>query len=167
VSQVTASALKKIPRLLFQVYVFILEVISKLLIWLGNRSRFELFLILIGLMWLIGFSALKESTRPREQSGQVKAQKSDEEIRKEMVWRLDALKIRSIRDSMKNPASFELVDVTKMDDGTLCVTYRGTNSFNAITTEYVAVLSNAQIGRWNKVCAGKSGRDLTYIKYAI
>jgi hypothetical protein len=67
--QVIASALKKIPRILFQVYVFILEVVSKVLIWLGNRSRFEIFLILIGVVLVISSSGGSKSS-PTNQSNQ-------------------------------------------------------------------------------------------------
>lgn len=147
--------------------IFFAELLSNVLIWLGERSRFEIFLILIGVVWIFSSSLQKETSNRASVSPVAKVQKTDGEIRMEMQWNLDALKIRAVKQSMKNPNSFDLVDVTKMDDGSLCVTYRGTNSFNAITTEHVVILSNAQIGSWSKSCAGKSGSDLTRIKYAI
>jgi hypothetical protein len=41
---------------------------------------------------------------------------------------------RDVQTSMKNPASFDLAPAVIQPDGSVCMTYRGTNSFNAIVT---------------------------------
>ena len=63
--------------------------------------------------------------------------------------------------------SYELVDAALMDDGTLCATYRGTNSFNAVITENKAIAKNLKIVEWNRFCAGKSGTDMKYAQQAL
>ena len=78
---------------------------------------------------------------------------------------------------MKNPKSFDLETAIELPDGTLCVTYRATNSFNAIVPGQ-AVLSlkgNSVMSddrekfpaRWNATCAKKSGKDIAYIRQAL
>jgi hypothetical protein len=77
---------------------------------------------------------------------------------------------------MKNPASFKLEQASRMKDGTLCLSYRATNSFNAIVPGR-AVISKTTIATsddesrfvplWNKLCANKSGEDISYIRRAL
>ena len=38
------------------------------------------------------------------------------------------------KNGLKNPASFEFINAGVVDGGALCLTYRATNSFNAIVT---------------------------------
>ena len=90
-------------------------------------------------------------------------QKAAEEAR----FQLDALKIRAMREKMKNPASFKLLQAARMDSGALCVVYRATNGFNAVVTEQKAIAVNGSLGDWNKLCAGKSGEDISYIRQAL
>lgn len=63
---------------------------------------------------------------------------------------------RAIRDMLKNPASFQVVSALLLGDGVLCLTYRATNSFNAVTTEVAAVRRDGSTGDWSRDCAGKS-----------
>lgn len=83
---------------------------------------------------------------------------------------------RGLRASMKNPASFELVKASRVKPGTLCLTYRATNSFNAVVPgqavfagEKAAMSDHGGnfVAMWNKHCAGKGGEDWTYIKLAM
>lgn len=63
-----------------------------------------------------------------------------------------------------------------MADGVLCLTYRATNSFNAIVPGR-AVIRDTKINTsdegdkftptWNRYCGGKSGKDVSYIRRAI
>lgn len=76
-------------------------------------------------------------------------------------------KARALKASLKNPTSFELVKLGKLSDGTLCVVYRGTNSFNAITTEQKAISPIGAFVDFNKSCAGKTSEDLTHVKHAM
>ena len=53
--------------------------------------------------------------------------------------------VEYVKSSMKNPDSFELVkkSVKSVDDGSIVyITYRGTNSFNAVVTEEKKVYLN-------------------------
>ena len=74
---------------------------------------------------------------------------------------------KSVRASLKNPNSFQLVGAGVVPGGALCLTYRATNSFNAVITERVAVTRKFAVGEWNKECAGKRMPDLHIIKHAI
>ncbi|MDO9100063.1 MAG: hypothetical protein Q7V53_04870, partial [Caldisericota bacterium] len=58
---------------------------------------------------------------------------------KERQFQVAAAVIKSLKSSMKNPKSFELVSAQMMDGDTLCITYRGTNSFNAVVTNHYVV----------------------------
>ena len=76
-------------------------------------------------------------------------------------------RLRVLKASSKNPASFELVDALLMDDDTACVIYRGTNSFNAVVTENKAIAKDLRVVDWNRFCAGKSGKDMKYARQAL
>lgn len=99
---------------------------------------------------------------PPKSPEQVKA-----EAEAEKVFQADVIRIKVLKASLKNPASFELVSAVRLANGTLCVEYRGTNSFNAITTESVAIVGPTERGAWNKHCAGKSGSDVSHIRHAL
>jgi len=75
--------------------------------------------------------------------------------------------LRSLKVNAKNPASFEVVQAGMTDAGSICVTYRATNSFNAVVTEYQAINKDNKIGDWNKLCAGKTISDYTSSKIGI
>ncbi len=64
---------------------------------------------------------------------------------------------RAIKANAKNPKSFELVDALYMPGGAICITHRGTNSFNAVVTDHTAVDKNNKVGDWNRLCGGKTG----------
>ena len=75
-----------------------------------------------------------------------------------------------IKRNMKNPASFELVDFIRTPSNSLCITYRGTNSFNAITTQRHVINDNTNSNSaqdWANHCAGRSGEDVSKAKYAL
>lgn len=59
---------------------------------------------------------------------------------------------RSVKAALKNPASFEFVSARLYPFGALCLTYRATNSFNAVTTEQMAVTRGLARGDWFKEC---------------
>lgn len=66
---------------------------------------------------------------------------------------------RALKASAKNPKSFELVEALYMPSGAVCITYRATNSFNAVVTNNAAVAKNDKMGDWNKLCGGKIGNS--------
>lgn len=123
-------------------------------------------MIALGLM-VIGISkcVMDQSNRPQQ------AAKTPEQIERdaknEAEFQADVAKVRALRSAMKNPASFELVSAIRMDNGVLCVSYRATNSFNAVITESKAITPAGEFADWNKVCAGKTGKDVTYLRRAL
>lgn len=105
------------------------------------------------------------------QAAAAKAKKEADEIR----WTRDVLAIRQLRKGMKNPDSFKLEEVLRMRDGTLCVTYRATNSFNAVIPGQSVITKDTILSSgadkfqqvWAKSCAGKTGEDLKSIRWAL
>lgn len=79
---------------------------------------------------------------------------------------------RALKNAMHNPASFELMDMLKMSDGTYCITYRARNGFNALMVSRAAVTSKKSLTSdepdfvpfWNRHCGGKTGTNLNYVK---
>ncbi|MEG7688981.1 hypothetical protein U2044_15420, partial [Listeria monocytogenes] len=65
------------------------------------------------------------------------------------------------------PSSVELTSATGMPGDVFCFEYRAKNSFNATTSDAVALNSTGKKLSWNTACGGKSGRDLSYIKRAL
>lgn len=75
-----------------------------------------------------------------------------------------------LKRNMKNPSSFELVDFIRTPADSLCITYRGTNSFNAIFTKRHVIndtTNNDTDEAWQAYCAGRSGKDVSKAKYAL
>ena len=112
------------------------------------------------------------TSTPAEMSPEEKAKKAADDAR----WVREVVTMSQLRKSMKNPASFNLEQALRMKDGTLCLSYRATNSFNAIVPGQ-AVISKTTIATsddksrlvplWNKLCANKSGEDISYIRRAL
>ena len=59
---------------------------------------------------------------------------------------------RTVKSALKNPASFEFVSARMYRNGALCMSYRATNSFNAVTTEQIAITRGFAQGDWFKEC---------------
>jgi hypothetical protein len=114
-----------------------------------------------------------ELTPERKAAQEAKKAKDAEELDK-LARNLVAL--RRLRSAMKNPASFNLEDAQRMDDGTLCVFYRATNSFNAIVPGR-AVITGSEIivsdnpdqfaYAWKRRCANKSGDSVRQLRYML
>jgi hypothetical protein len=113
--------------------------------------------IIIGLFVLsvMVINAIDKTTRPPQTEEQKIA---TEKARKQ--WEYAVLAVDQLKQSMKNPASFELEEVLRMNDGTLCIKYHATNSFNAIVPGYAIIRQNRISAEgWNRYCAGKSGEE--------
>jgi hypothetical protein len=111
------------------------------------------------------------TVRP-EPSAEEKAKKAAEDAQ----WQREVIAVSQLRKGMKNPTSFNLEQALRMADGTLCLSYRATNSFNAIVpgravVSKTAITTSDNESRftplWNKLCGGKSGTDITYIRRAL
>ena len=79
-------------------------------------------------------------------------------------------------DRLISVSSFNLDAANRMDDGTLCVTYRATNSFNAVVLgraviTKVGIISSHNRDRfipvWNRRCASKGGTNGTHIHQTL
>jgi hypothetical protein len=112
----------------------------------------------------------KAAPAPVELTAEQKAAKA-KKAAEEKQWITEVLLLRALRDNLKNPDSFKLVEAVRVGT-TLCLTYRGTNSFNATILERAVIDTkttgaSTDAGAWNKHCAGKQGTDISYIRHAI
>src|SRR5262249_4993740 len=109
-----------------------------------KASRFFLYSVIVGLVLAnaLGQSGNRAVSQPAKNEPQPKAEPTPEQQADEARWRRDVLAIRQLRSNMKNPDSFKLEEALRMDDGTLCLTYRATNSFNAIVPGRAVIADN-------------------------
>jgi hypothetical protein len=97
------------------------------------------------------------------------------EAEEEALFQRDVLNVRVLKRSLHNPDSFQLESAIRMPDGTLCLTFRATNVFNAIVLGQAVIRSDRIISTghpeavhsWNRYCAGKSGKNLIHIRRAL
>lgn len=82
----------------------------------------------------------------------------------------------ALKQSMRDPSSFQLTDATYMPGGTLCFEFTAANGFNARTSGYAVVPETGKSfikgnagapEAWNKHCAGKTGHDMSHIRQAL
>ena len=78
----------------------------------------------------------------------------------------DLLVLNALKESLNNPDSFQLVNASRLSNGDLCITFRGTNAFNAIMTETKAVDWGGKIVDSGK-CSWESGKNVTVLKHYI
>lgn len=74
---------------------------------------------------------------------------------------------KMVKASAKDPGSFEVVQAGLVPGGPVCIIYRAKNSFNAVTTEMIAVRRNMSKGNWNKDCARSGLTDVSHIRKAM
>ncbi|MDD2728344.1 hypothetical protein [Malikia sp.] len=103
---------------------------------------------------------------------QAQAEKAAEQARKDAELRDVLVSAMTVKQNLKNPTSFEIVAATLMENGKLCMVYRGTNSFNAVITEYATAMGpvvSLSSKQWNKYCADQRTKaDYTeHIRYAL
>ncbi len=72
-----------------------------------------------------------------------------------------ASQIRSVKDSLHNPASFELVQALKVGE-VLCVVYRGSSATSVLATNHVAILGDKNVDP-SLHCEGKVGKSFTFV----
>jgi hypothetical protein len=122
-------------------------------------------ILIIGLLCIFVVKAVWDSNATPSS-----VQKSPEEIaataRKEARFQSVVSSVQALKASTKNPDSFKIVSVADVGNEVLCITYRGTNSFNAVVTEQKAIRA-FQVVNWNKECAGKSGENFDNVQYAL
>lgn len=116
---------------------------------------------------IIGAAVGKDTDPPKP--------KTPEEIAREAQWTADVITVRALKNAMHDPKSFELSQALRMDDGTLCVTYRARNGFGALTVRRsvlgkgIAITSDERgfARKWNAHCGGKTGRNMKHLRYAL
>lgn len=121
-------------------------------------------------LFFIIYSVATTNSNTTPTSTQASKPKTPEEIEKEREFQQVVASVKALKNAMKNPKSFELVDAIMVKGPTLCITYRSTNSFNAVVTERHVLsdkLSSSETGIWNKHCAGKEGNSYAFIKSTI
>lgn len=113
---------------------------------------------------------------PKAQKVELTAEQKSAEAAKEARFQSDVRAVRALKAGMKNPDSFTLESALQMDDGTLCVTYRATNSFNAIVPGHAVVTGgkittsdggNSFVAIWNARCGSKRGVDVKHLRMAL
>jgi hypothetical protein len=72
---------------------------------------------------------------------------------------------KQIKESMKDPDSFQLKSALLVADHSVCYEYSATNSFGGRMREYAVLTPKGKIhfndaGVWNRSCANKSGDEL-------
>jgi hypothetical protein len=112
------------------------------------------------------------SAAQTELSPEAKAKKASEDAQ----WAREVTAVSRLRKGIKNPASFNLEQALRMEDGTLCLSYRATNSFNAVVPARAVITDKAittsdnearLVPLWNKLCGGRKGTDISYIRRAL
>jgi len=143
---------------------------------LANAGLWKVGLLIVCVIGVVRcFSDIDERSRQREQAAaaveaaKTPEQKADEARAKaflaaELAQVLAVL--RSVRDSMHNPKSFELVSAAVNESGTVCVVYRGTNAYGGIVTNRVAVMKDMRQTPYSSACSG-SLKDVTYARQAL
>lgn len=76
----------------------------------------------------------------------------------------------TLKNAVKNPASFELVSASYTAKHVVCIEYRATNSFNAVVPgNYVSLfgIGSAKARDWNKYCAHQNVTDYSNVRYFL
>jgi uncharacterized protein (UPF0254 family) len=116
-----------------------------------------------------------EPDRPAPTAAQQNPEDAAKRQKDEADFQAAVMLARALRDSMNNPASFKLEQAARMEDGSLCFSYRATNAFNAIMpghavhsgTRFLATGQKGFETLWRQKCGGKAGVDITYIRRAM
>jgi hypothetical protein len=103
------------------------------------------------------------------------AQNSPAIAQRELDWKVAILAMRGLKASLHDPNSLEVLQVLRMNDKSLCITYRARNGFNALRQSHTVVAPRSAASEgdprfyslWNRHCNGKHGEDITEVKYAI
>lgn len=112
-------------------------------------------------------SQAKKAAIEAAKSPAQKASEAAKAVHSEREYRFGVVATKLVKAGLQNPASFEFVNASVVDNGALCLTYRATNGFNAVVTENIAVTRKLSKGVWNKDCAGHDAKDMQHIKRAL
>lgn len=93
-----------------------------------------------------------------------------ESARREKEFQTVLAGAKWLKDSMKKPETFELLDASMIDGAVICYQYKARNSWNDQSTGYHVITDTVNSGEaaaWNKHCAHKSGTDYTHARAAL
>lgn len=131
-----------------------------------KKPTSKMALVISGLVLFSIIYGIATTPEPPEKTATQRAEEAANEIEfQKVVARLKALK-----SVMKNPNSFELVSAQMTREGSLCVTYRATNSFNAVITGMYAITDQEASDKpeaWNRLCTGRDGKDYMHARFAL
>lgn len=149
----------------------------------STLTRLAAIVVILGLVGGIVMSereqeqqAAAEARREAAMTPEQRAAEARSKREEEAQFQRGVLLLRALRKSMKNPDSFKFEAATLMADGTFCIEYRATNSFNAIVPGYLSaptggrpLTSDDAVGetQWNRLCAGKHGTNMKHIRHAM
>lgn len=135
-------------------------------------SGFVKFLaVIIGGFFLLTL-AVSSSVPSTPNAAQVQTPSQIEAKKKEdIIFQRAAAGAKQLRESMRNPDSFKLVQALIMDDGAVCYEYRAANGFGGLNVAEAALSPGGQFrtsdserfeSLWNKECRKKTGDDKTW-----
>jgi len=127
----------------------------------GTAAKFAVVMLVLGVVMAI----INKSNTP-DAPAKTPAEIA-EATRQEAEFQSVVQKLKALKASAKNPASFELESAILMANGALCVKYRATNSFNAVVPEQKVITAKAAFGDWGKDCSGKTGIDYKKARHAL
>lgn len=120
-------------------------------------------IIFAGMLGLLAFQCSSPRSTPITPAQPTKPEKPDLAAGNAITM------ARLISASAKDPSSVKWSEVVYIESGkseghgSYCFEYRAKNSFNALVVEHAAFVVNdkgTQQGKWEKHCAGKSGRSM-------
>lgn len=119
-------------------------------------------------------AAMTPAQRAAESASAAAAEEA--RLERERQFQRGVLIAKALRQSMKNPAAFQLERALLMPDKTWCLEFRSTNSFNAVVPGQLSAPPGGRAltldmsggpAQWNRVCAGRTGDDLSYMRHAL
>ena len=128
----------------------------------------RLAILFAGIVLIVVLKTIFTDSAPRPTAQAAPNQKTEQQIKEEADFQFAVMGTKLLRASMKNPKSFELVSAGLVENGAVCVTYRGTNSFGATITEQKAINRKFEPANWNRDCVRKGGvQDVSSLRHAI
>lgn len=127
------------------------------------RSSTAVIIVVCLLLLVLGIVAVDTSGKPEPLAAAPDPQK-------ELEFQQAVATLNYIKGAMKNPKSFELVSIVRVDGPAICVEYRGTNSFNATVLQRHVMsetVNSSSSDAWSRHCAGKSGQSVMHARHAM
>jgi hypothetical protein len=127
-----------------------------------------------GLFWLASEQNARNPPQAQKAAPEPKQAPTAAEIASEAAFQRDVRSARRVKAASHDPSRFRLEQAIRMTDGTLCLTFRGSNAFGAIVQGHAIVEPKGSIlsehtsgftGIWNRRC--RKGENVTHIRQAL